>query len=788
MIVSATTINKDLLKTLPQLTKSTDTEIDFLRWNKLYPYALIIAEAAFVQGLGGTPDNLYTEVARFVLPIPPEQLSIQTPYAIQVTKTLGGVVEEHNADPFKLIAMSGTTGVNPLRAMATTQRSANIFGGIVQAAQNTASAALSVFGRTDAQQGVTDQDRATGYGQFRLLELFLKSYTRAKKEGNKDLRLLFVPFKEQIAYVVTPVMFNMRREAGRALKYRYDLQLRAWGEFPARQLSAGLAITSFSPTLDFFSAALGKFSQTLDNVRKTIANAKTVVREARAAVNRLLNVIREVSLAIREAMGAIKALILLPYQIIADCKAAFKESWELIKADWNDLKSTFSRVINDLNSLAGKSKTQRNSTPCLVDDYFKNPTTAEAQAFFGVCDISKLNLPPALKNRIDSEVARVSSYTNEDYARMRDEVRIIGAELSDALGASSAQYDATYQNVHPTVTRTLGQGDWDVLFAVNDVLGVLNALGQTKNPAPTTMDYVAGFASKAGVAFKIPVSKFAVPFPYDTTLEQLAAKYLKNPDRWIEIATLNGLREPYVDEIGFTLMLLNNGKLSEITVNSATNLAIGQPIWIQSVAAPREKRHIVNIVTVGPGQVVLTLDGAGDLAKYRIADNSFIQAFLPDTVNSHQLIYIPSDEVAPDTKELASIPGVDAFDDLLEVGGVDLMLTSDNDLAITPDGDCKIAYGLQNLIQRARVALGTPRGSLLRHPSFGLPIQVGMSAADLDIQELKNAVSDIFTSDPSFNGVTSVAVQLAGGTLNINLGLEVSGHNSPLSLNFQVRR
>src|SRR6266545_6447538 len=97
MVTSAVKENEGSVKVaLAALGNGSPLNIDYARWNKLYPYALILAEAS--KGLSGNEDDFtigYKEVSRFVLPIPPDQLQITAPFAIQTTKTLGSVVEEH---------------------------------------------------------------------------------------------------------------------------------------------------------------------------------------------------------------------------------------------------------------------------------------------------------------------------------------------------------------------------------------------------------------------------------------------------------------------------------------------------------------------------------------------------------------------------------------------------------------------------------------------------------------------------------------------------------------------
>jgi hypothetical protein len=90
----------------------------------------------------------------------------------------------------------------------------------------------------------------------------------------------------------------------------------------------------------------------------------------------------------------------------------------------------------------------------------------------------------------------------------------------------------------------------------------------------TALAFWQGQAALSNINFTKPDSKIAVPFPYKITLEQLSATYLGSPERWIEIAALNGLQAPYVDEEGFSYKLTANGSANQITIGSADNLYI----------------------------------------------------------------------------------------------------------------------------------------------------------------------------------------------------------------------
>jgi hypothetical protein len=231
-----------------------------------------------------------------------------------------------------------------------------------------------------------------------------------------------------------------------------------------------------------------------------------------------------------------------------------------------------------------------------------------------------------------------------------------------------------------------------------------------------------------------------------------------------------------------------NGNANQILVSDASNLFVGQKLWIESNTTLRESRRIQKITPVGTHFVVL-LDGEPDLSKFTTVSQSFIQAFLPDTVNSQQQIYIPSDvEPAEDGFLVKSIPGVDYFDPLVGTCGVDWLLTQDNDIIITPDGDGRLAAGLVNQIQKIRLALATPKGSLMYHPEYGLGLKPGMSTADVSAQQIKSDISQLFRNDPSFTGVSGVSVQKNGGVVRIKMSIGIAGTSQYTPIQVDVKQ
>src|SRR4051812_9283695 len=97
----------------PKLTKEQlplwdQAEIDESRWNKYFPYQLLVVRATASpdgKGVSYTPVGGFT----FTLPIPPQELNLDMPIATNLQATLNGIAEIHGGAPFRNINLVGTT-------------------------------------------------------------------------------------------------------------------------------------------------------------------------------------------------------------------------------------------------------------------------------------------------------------------------------------------------------------------------------------------------------------------------------------------------------------------------------------------------------------------------------------------------------------------------------------------------------------------------------------------------------------------------------------------------------
>jgi hypothetical protein len=808
-------------------------------WNQLFPYQLLVVEQK--------DDGTYTRrnalnsgggpTFQFTMPMPPESFSISMPFAINGSVTLGGFVEEHNGAPIRMIQMSGTMGVNPGRGSGTVYSRGFSFqnaifaghlgsavGGLETAAGQVGTNAVSrltsnpnnpqYIRNTIAQNDFGDVSShgagsLTGWYQYRLLQLFCESYVEFRKTADgRHCRLALATWKDEAVYLVSPIQFDAHKGAGSPMEQMYTLNFKAYKRV---RLDKGLAdlAQNYVP-INRQPNRLARTLSTLGKVRLLLHNAKQTLQAVGGDVERTLyEPIRQTCLALKDQVSQAITAADLSKRAILDLKSSIMQyiSTKSTASNVPEANRAVGRHISDTtqstyNSIRDFTIERTDNTnlnapgQALLDSHpanspFENPS--DNYEFFSTIDVSSLNIPPQLAARIARERVNARNLTRADYQAMRDSIQAQANAFAAAIGAGHPTFNEIYglQDPATTIIDNPTDDDYATLFSLNQLVLEMNRLSVSTDTDPKlqTIATVAGLATQAGIAFQQPRSKFAVPFPYGASLEQLSNTYFGTPDRWFEIATLNGLQSPYVDEVGFTLPLLVNGANNTLFVGDDTHLYVGQPVYITSDNVVRTPRTVTKIDQLSPSQIMVTVDGNADMDQYVTLANAKLEAFLPNTVNSQMLIYIPSDLEPKDSDfTFKSIPGIAEYDSFIAVGGIDLLLTPANDLVITPDGDSRWAVGLTNIVQKVRLALSVVQGTLNRHPSYGLPLEVGMSLADLSAADVVKAAEGMFAGDPTFTGIKAASINVTGPSAALSIAVEVAGTNQVIPVTAQVSR
>lgn len=777
---------------------------DIGKWDKMFPYQLMVVDVY----VDSSNQKIYTihGGAVFTLPLPPESLTISTPFAMTATVTLGGIVEESNGTPIKILQFRGSFGYLPLRGTFpynSTFSDINAFtGGAIQGTVNQIAgiaSKLSFNVQSDSDFGTgefpTDIGKTTGYYQANKLREFLQQYASIKKTTKgKNLRLAVAIWKDNLVYLVTPTNYVTTKDASSPMELKYSLDFEAW-----KQIDLSVSGNVFvSPVpVRTSSTLLSKTINTLSLARDLTQQIGNIPQAVLGDINHVNEIFRQSIGFCKDLAGSIQNFADMPTSVqnyiqgkLSQDSTGFRQAGSQIATSANNfynniLVGTVIAKNPTVNAQISSGVNNSNRLP------YKNQITAvlkdvPVDQFIGL-------MTPKTKEIINADIVKTRQLTRSDFETMRDNLSTFSDKVSFLLGAGDASFAATYGLGAVTpIKNAPTDSDWDFLYALNDSVIALDSLAATGTGEPSEpaklMDNMAALARASGIAFQVPTSKFAVPFPYGGTLESLASQYLGDPNRSLEIALLNGLREPYVDETGFDLPLLVAGSENRVLVAFSPYLYVGQKVTIRSNSVTKTVRRITQIDQDLNGNLTVTLDGDLTLNNYKVADAAVLHAFLPDTINSQSLIYIPSDQDPIEDDYLTKdIPTIDTLDPMVLAGGVDLLLDSNKDLILTIDGDSRLASGLANIIQNAEIALSIRQGSLMLHKGFGLPLSVGDSSADVNVNSVASSIRKMFSNDPTFSKVGKVIVSKSGASVSISASAVVTGTQAYLPLSFAIK-
>lgn len=829
---------------LPWETTSTNStffkpiSIDPKRWNQLFPYRLLVIDVAKGNKVVGGSSPLaqatlvpaeapgsaiiaFTPLSskwEFVLPITPAQLNIADQFSIATSATLRGIVEEHAGVRFKNITASGTMGVWPHRESVTKPPSSpsvlqSLFGGTLEGASNLIGQVNRVVQTvtsnhpanrpiTISPEGSTAGKTSTAYYQAMALAQFLEQYAEAKKiPTNAGWRLVFDIQKQNQSFIVTPVAFNWQQSANDPLKINYNFQLKAWRRIDLKQSASAVHpdISAITPGI------LQRILNTVTEARRVTSAAVDLIGAVRSDVERPLEVLRQTSLLVKDLAGIVITAADLPFQIQKDYSSSIKASLNTAKAALSSTSSdpvlraslvaiASSVVLGEGLSLAAVKSGQLGKAAANAQsiDPANNVFASPERNFtlMNAVPVSSMRLDAVKQAKVDAAVTAASSITVDDLKSFRATIQELALQLSNNFGAGAAFYSEVYSRPAPRQRiQPMTLDEYDILKSLYDVMQSYDLLTATTaiddRNKKSNMEYVAGLADGAGIDFSIPNSKIQAPVPFGLTVEAIAARYLGNPQRWHEIVTLNNLRDPYIDENGFHYPLLSNATGRQITVGTQDSLYVGQRIVLHSSSQTPTARRILGIDRLSDTSFLLSLDGVADLDNYVLADGTYLQAYLPGTVNSQQKIFIPSDHPVPQDPNIV-IPSSTASDPLVGLSRVDWLLTETGDVATNSFGDLRFAAGMTNLIQALKAKIGTQRGSSLLHPNYGLGVRAGMMSSEVTVQGIYDSIAQMIEEDPRFQSLESLQIEINGSTLTINMAVRLAGQNGIFPLTFQL--
>lgn len=489
----------------------------------------------------------------------------------------------------------------------------------------------------------------------------------------------------------------------------------------------------------------------------------------------------------------------------------FRDQWEFIKPGLIENMGQYmdpdflKKQIDDFGTFIESQRTSK----AKINPFQDAAIFFRYYAVFDNVMIEGIQLTNQEAQLVQTEMARVTAFSKNNFLQAKRNVTDYRDRLADTYGLSDADYNKAFNkssipsqigativeaNLLLTLQNAIKTNDFILanLFAVDQALDPFAlARANANNPEINIGQYRSGRLVKLN---------------YGESLESLATRYLGDPNKWIDIAIANGLKPPYIDEVGQRIPLLSNGAGNQINlagtdINGNLNidkLYINQPVFLQSTSeVVVDQRTIISLRQVPvSGEIILELDGARDMNRFKTIDQAYVRVFAPNTINSSFYVLIPSQEPLPDGRqdEVPWFLAKSAEDE--KRAKVDLAIDDKGELQFTTNGDVKLSYGLDNAIQAMKLKIVTELGSLRYHPTFGLVNVLGNKNSDID------SVRDLLTqsilaqveADSRFDRVEDLAVDYlvnsqtnqGVGAMAISMSVRLAGGSQVIPISFTV--
>jgi hypothetical protein len=489
----------------------------------------------------------------------------------------------------------------------------------------------------------------------------------------------------------------------------------------------------------------------------------------------------------------------------------FRDNWEFFREDVRsrvNLSREPDYIESQIKDMDRFIEVQRSSVKKI------NPFSSEAVLFrfYGVFDNVPVNSIETTNNEqeiVEAEVARVSRFNRNDFLAMREIFIESRDKRFDEIGLTDSDYNkaknraSVPQQTSPTIRDLVRlQQIQNAIKAIDFILANIFSLdtafvdpfalarSNANNPEIDISDYSSGRL---------------VRLNYGESLQDVARRYLGDPDKWIDVAIANGLKPPYIDEVGEKLFLISNGEGNKININptdaagnlNIDKLFINQIVLLQSdTESFPEQRNVVNIYEVPvSGEIVLELDGKDDLERYKTIESAHIRIYKPNTVNSSFFVLIPSQEPQEDDRNERTPFFLEGKREDEKRAKVDIALSDSNDLIFTPNGDLSLSFGLANAVQAIKIKMSVKAGSLKRHPEFGLIDVVGNSNANVDQIRaiLSESINEQIALDQRFDAVERIDIRYGVqegengvAAYLIQLSVRMAGNEQTIPISFTV--
>jgi len=427
---------------------------------------------------------------------------------------------------------------------------------------------------------------------------------------------------------------------------------------------------------------------------------------------------------------------------LADVPELIRLRWNYFRDNWGKIKSNYIELIPSYDN-PDKLKQEINTFTEFVDSQRnsknnKNPFDNKniIYKFYTIFDntrIDSINTTFEETVIIQNKVDHVQNFTRKDFLDIRQDLQSERDAIADRVSLSDTDYNRVFNRSSQASRVNVRNKDINNMYYLMQAIGLVDyilanyfslenatvdpfalAKFNANNPEIDIATYASGTLSKIN---------------YGEDLQSFARRTMGSPDRWIDIAIANGLKPPYIDEVGQKIMLIANGSGNQINIaGSIAGVPIinkfytGQSITLQSATQTfPEQRTIINFRQIPVSDdIVIELDGSRDLERYRTSEGANIRVYKPSTANSSVFILVPSTEALPDDIKNETPWFLKSSSETEKRQKIDLSINDSGDLIFNSNSDLQLVYGIENSIQAVKMKMSVERGELRRHTVLAL--------------------------------------------------------------------
>jgi hypothetical protein len=489
----------------------------------------------------------------------------------------------------------------------------------------------------------------------------------------------------------------------------------------------------------------------------------------------------------------------------------FRDNWEFLKQEYINLIESYSDpqlLKTHIETFTEFVASQRNSISS------RNPFDNDAiiSRFYAIFDntlISSVSLSYEEQKILDEKIRTIQQYTRGNFLEMREQLQEERDRLADKVSSTDEDYNRVFNRSAQAARVNITNKDLNKMYEIQEAIKAVDfVLANSFSLESSFIDPFALARSNANnpdIDIQTYFSGALAKLNYGEDLQALAGRTLDDPNKWIDIAITNGLKPPYIDEVGEKIPLISNASANQVNIAGvdASNqlnvdkLYVGQILLLQSDTQTfPEQRTVQNVKQVPvSGEIILELSGDSDLERYKLSENAYIRVYKPNTTNSSFFIMIPSDTPLEDdvTNDIPwFLQGSDGTEKRQKV---DLTIGEDGDLVFNSTGDLQLSYGLNNAIQAVRLKMSVEAGELRRHPDYGLPNVSGVKNSDFETtrEVLIDSITALIAADERFSNIENLDVEynrvtdeFAASSVNVNLVVRLSGSGQLLPITFSI--